>query len=50
MLVYDVSDRASFEALDAWANEMKNEIGNQVEVDNVVCVVCANKVSTKLIL
>ncbi len=44
MLVYDVSERSSFDALEEWTNEMKNEIGNQIEVDNVVMVVCANKV------
>ena len=44
LLVYDVSDRQSFEALELWLNEMRQEIGNQVEVDNVVFAVCANKV------
>ena len=44
LLVYDVSDRHSFESLELWLNEMKQEIGNQVEVDNIVFAVCANKV------
>ena len=44
MLVYDTANRASFEALEAWYNEMKSEIGNRVELDNVVVVLCANKV------
>ena len=44
LLVYDVSDRHSFESLELWHNEMKQEIGNQVEVDNIVFAVCANKV------
>ena len=45
LLVYDVSDRTSFEALELWLNELRREIGNQVEVDNIVFAVCANKVS-----
>lgn len=43
MLVYDVSDRSSFESLESWVNEMKSEIGNKTEIDNVTVVVCANK-------
>ena len=49
LLVYDVSDRNSFESLDAWLLEMQNEIGNQTETDNVVVCVCANKVLTTLL-
>ena len=48
MLVYDVSDRQSFEALEHWLNEMRTEIGNQAEIDNIVFVVCANKVCGEL--
>ena len=44
MLVYDVSDRSSLDALDHWIGEMKTEVGNASEMDNVVFVVCANKV------
>jgi len=44
LLVFDVSDRGSFEALDHWLMEMQNEIGNQADHDNVVICVCANKV------
>ncbi|KAK3088902.1 hypothetical protein FSP39_025243 [Pinctada imbricata] len=47
ILVYDVADRQSFEALDAWMTEMQNEIGNQSEMDNVVVCVCANKCDKK---
>ena len=43
-MVYDVSDRSSFEALESWILEMQNEIGNQSEVDNIAVCVCANKV------
>lgn len=44
MVVFDVADRQSFDALDSWMLEMQNEIGNQSEMDNVVVCVCANKV------
>ena len=46
LLVYDVGERESFEALELWLNELRQEIGNQVEVDNIVFAVCANKVAT----
>ena len=44
IIVFDVSDRNSFEALDSWILELQNEIGNQSEVDNIAVCVCANKV------
>ena len=47
MLVYDTSDRASFEALDSWMAEMKSDIGNVRDMDNIVFIVCANKVRNK---
>lgn len=46
IMVYDVTDRASFEALDDWLAEMRSEIGNISEMDNIVFIVCANKVSS----
>ncbi len=46
MLVYDTSDRASFEALDSWMAEMKSDIGNIKDMDNIVFIVCANKVGS----
>ena len=49
IIVYDVSDRASFESLDHWLAEMRNEIGNPADMDNIVFVVCANKVSKNII-
>ena len=48
LLVYDVSDRHSFEVLELWLNEMRQEIGNQTEIDNIVFIVCANKVRDKV--
>lgn len=45
VVVFDVADRQSFDALDSWMLEMQNEIGNQSEMDNVVVCVCANKVT-----
>lgn len=50
LLVYDVSDRTSFEALDSWLNEMKNEMGSSSELENVVFVVCANKTDKKRVV
>ncbi|CAD5115073.1 DgyrCDS4087 [Dimorphilus gyrociliatus] len=47
LLVYDVSDRSSFESLDHWLTEMRNEIGNASEMQNVFYVVCANKTDLK---
>lgn len=45
LLVYDVTSKASFEALDSWLEEIQNELGSATSVyDNVVLVVCANKV------
>ena len=43
-MVYDVSNRASFEALDDWLTEMKQEIGAPSEMEKVFFCVCANKV------
>jgi len=48
LLVYDVTNQTSFDALDSWLNEMKRDIGSSADFDNVVFVVCANKVSTVL--
>uniref|UniRef100_A0A0B7B133 J domain-containing protein n=1 Tax=Arion vulgaris TaxID=1028688 RepID=A0A0B7B133_9EUPU len=43
ILVYDVTDRGSFEALNYWVEELSNEIGNKSEVDSIVICVCGNK-------
>ena len=45
MIVYDASDRASFDALDSWMAELKSDIGNPKDMENIVFVVCANKVN-----
>jgi len=42
--VYDAGNRKSFENLERWLDEMKQEIGNSREIDNMVICVCANKV------
>ncbi|XP_034370147.1 dnaJ homolog subfamily C member 27 isoform X2 [Arvicanthis niloticus] len=43
ILVYDVGQKDSFDALDSWLEEMKQELGPQGNMDNIVFVVCANK-------
>jgi GTPase SAR1 family protein len=45
LLVFDVSSQQSFDGLQSWLNEMKKEIGDPADMDKVVFVVCANKVS-----
>lgn len=45
LLVYDVGLRESFDALDSWLGEMKQEMGSQANMDSIVFVVCANKVT-----
>ncbi|XP_046561726.1 dnaJ homolog subfamily C member 27-like [Haliotis rubra] len=47
LLVFDVSDRVSFESLDAWVQEMQNEMADKTEVDNTIVCVCANKIDKK---
>lgn len=44
ILVYDVGQKESFDALDAWLAEMKQELGPHGNMENIVFVVCANKV------
>ena len=44
MLVYDVGNRESFEALDSWLEEIKKDIGSPADLEGVVFAVCANKV------
>ncbi len=44
LLVYDASDRGSFDALERWLEEMRAHVGNPRDMENVVFVVCANKV------
>ena len=47
ILVYDVGQKDSFDALDSWLAEMKQELGPHGNMDNVVFVVCANKVPSQ---
>lgn len=44
LLVYDVGLRESFDALDSWLGEMKQEMGSQANMESIVFIVCANKV------
>jgi len=43
LLVYNVNQRESFEALELWLEEMRTEMGSASEMANVVFVVCGNK-------
>ncbi|KAL8619272.1 DnaJ subfamily C member 27 [Nucella lapillus] len=47
IIVFDVCNRTSFESLDFWVQEMRNEIGDKSECDNIVICVCANKVDSR---
>lgn len=47
MLVYDVGNRDSFDALDNWVDEIKKDIGNAADFEGVTFAVCANKVRQK---
>ncbi|XP_074066067.1 dnaJ homolog subfamily C member 27 isoform X3 [Macrotis lagotis] len=44
ILVYDVSQKDTFEALDGWLAEMKQELGPHGNMDNIIFTVCANKI------
>ncbi|XP_066091130.1 dnaJ homolog subfamily C member 27 isoform X2 [Saccopteryx bilineata] len=44
ILVYDVGQKDSFDALDAWLAEMKQDLGPHGNMENIVFVVCANKI------
>lgn len=43
--MYDVAHKESFDALDSWLAEMKQELGPHGNMENIVFVVCANKVT-----
>lgn len=47
MLVYDVTNRSSFEALNGWLKEMRTHLDSSSDMDSVVFIVCANKVLKK---
>ncbi|XP_038653151.1 dnaJ homolog subfamily C member 27, partial [Scyliorhinus canicula] len=44
ILAYDVGQKDSFDALESWLDEMKQELGPHGNIENIVFVVCANKV------
>ncbi|CAN2390176.1 homolog, partial [Pristimantis euphronides] len=44
ILVYDVCLKESFDSLDPWLSEMKQELGPQGNIENIVFAVCANKI------
>ncbi|XP_019502450.1 PREDICTED: dnaJ homolog subfamily C member 27 isoform X1 [Hipposideros armiger] len=44
ILVYDVGQKDTFDALDAWLAEMKQDLGPHGNMENIVFVVCANKI------
>ena len=43
LLVYDVTNRASFESLSQWMVEMKENLTKPSEMDSIIFAVCANK-------
>ncbi|XP_038626923.1 dnaJ homolog subfamily C member 27 isoform X1 [Tachyglossus aculeatus] len=44
VLVYDVGQKESFDALESWLTEMRQELGPHGNMDNVIFTVCANKI------
>ena len=46
LLVYDVTNRTSFESLTDWLSEMKSHTHKPSDMNDVVIAVCANKVCT----
>ena len=42
MLMFDVCKESSFDALEMWIAEIKNEIND--EMKNITIIICANKV------
>ncbi|MBN3296410.1 dnaJ homolog subfamily C member 27 [Amia ocellicauda] len=44
ILVYDVGLKESFDSLDSWLGEMKQEMGSHANMESIVFIVCANKV------
>ncbi|CAH1772837.1 unnamed protein product [Owenia fusiformis] len=47
ILVFDVGNTGSFESLELWLNEMKSNLTNPAEMENINFVVCANKTDKK---
>ncbi|XP_014778723.1 dnaJ homolog subfamily C member 27 [Octopus bimaculoides] len=50
LLVFDLSRRCTFECLDQWLIEMKNEMTNTKDVNNMVVCVCGNKVDKRRVV
>jgi len=46
LLVFDVTNRLSFESLDTWLAEMQHELGNSHQLGETDFFVCANKVDS----
>ncbi|XP_069786716.1 dnaJ homolog subfamily C member 27 isoform X3 [Narcine bancroftii] len=44
ILAYDVGQKESYNALESWLTEMKQELGPHANLENIVFAVCANKV------
>jgi len=44
IMVYDVTNQASFSALDDWIGEFRKHMPNPQDLGTIPCVVCANKV------
>jgi DnaJ family protein C protein 27 len=48
ILVFDVTDKTSFDSLDDWINEMKHDLENIISsstsLENIVFVICGNKI------
>ncbi|XP_057311967.1 dnaJ homolog subfamily C member 27-like [Hydractinia symbiolongicarpus] len=47
LLVYDVTNKASFEALDSWFKEVKQYIPDPIDISRIVFILCANKIDKK---
>lgn len=43
--MYDVTSRASFDALNGWLKEMRIHLDKSSDIDLIAFVVCANKVT-----
>jgi DnaJ family protein C protein 27 len=43
LLVYDASQRSSFDSLGDWLVEMRSHLPNPTAMDNIIFAVCANK-------
>ena len=45
IVVYDVTNQTSFNALDDWIAEFRKHMPSTQDIGTVPCVVCANKVT-----